>query len=49
MKELKFERKGKTIRNIQTGEVKQFGSNNKAKRESRRLQSTLGDGTLRVI
>lgn len=50
--EAKYERKGKTIKNIETGEVETFSSINKAKRRSRELQLSnggLGCGSLIVI
>ena len=40
--ETKFERKGKVIRNIETGEVKDFDSINLAKKESRKIQLDSG-------
>jgi hypothetical protein len=53
MKTAKFARNGKTIRNIETGEVTMFASITKAKAESRRLQmqedGALGRGSLIVV
>lgn len=52
MSECKFTRKGKTIINLKTGEVKAFDSINQAKRESRKTQmeadGAIGRGTLRL-
>lgn len=45
MKTTKYIRAGKTIKNIEKGKTKVFESVNKAKRESRKIQS-LGDGAL---
>ena len=52
MKETKYERKGMTIFNLETGEKKTFKSNNKAKQASHKIQmdadKALGRGTLRL-
>ena len=42
-----YVRKGNNIRNIGADTNQNFASNNLAKKESRRLQKRLGDGTVR--
>lgn len=49
MKDAKYERKGKTIKDLESNESKTYDSINLAKKDSRSLQGTSGDGTLRVI
>jgi hypothetical protein len=53
MKEMKFMRKGKTIRNIEDGHDTVFNSISMAKRASRTLQIAedggMGRGSLRVV
>jgi hypothetical protein len=49
MKQAKFKRKARAIQNLETGAWHAFPSINKAKKESRKLQPILGDGTVRVI
>lgn len=52
MKEAKYIRSGRVIKNTETGEKKEFPSITLAKRESRNIQMTadgaLGRGTVRV-
>lgn len=45
-----YERKGKVIRNLETGEEQQFSSINKAKEASRKLQGgAMGRGLVKVV
>ena len=48
MKEAQHSRKGRTITDLEANTKKVFDSINAAKRESRKLQPRLGDGTVRV-
>lgn len=53
MKDIKFERKGNQIKNLETGEVTKHKSINLAKKASHKLQKdtdgTIGRGCLRVV